>query len=154
MFQRWRHKGASLIEILISLVVISVGMLGIAGLQVTQLRQIVQVNTDYNVGLSVIDIMDSMQANPEGVENGDYNNITSSAVSSYKITNCNLIPLNKGCGHFDTANNDALRWLTAIATLLPGSTASIKAHATKPNTFTIEIQSAKRNSPYTYEIAL
>lgn len=70
------QAGFSLIEVLVSVFVLAVGLLGLANLQITSLK----VNQDAqqrSMAISQInEIADRMRANPVGVTAGDYNNLS------------------------------------------------------------------------------
>lgn len=65
------QTGFSLIEILISLVIISIGMLGLGGLQLSSLRGANNAHFRTVASLSATDLIDRMRANRLGVE-GDF----------------------------------------------------------------------------------
>jgi type IV pilus assembly protein PilV len=151
VFHSRQPEGASLIEILIALVVISIGMLGSAVLQVMQLRQITQANTDYTIGFQVIEIMDSMAANPAGVTLGHYKTLNFSALSSKTEIPCN--PPN-GCSPGDIATNDAIRWAKGIAASLPNGTLSLTHKAGTTYTITLRWSKEGKMQTYTQDITL
>ncbi len=67
-----RYAGFSLIEVLVALLVLSIGLLGLAALQATGMKY----NSDayYRTQASILayDIIDRMRANPKGAGDGDY----------------------------------------------------------------------------------
>jgi type IV pilus assembly protein PilV len=80
-------KGMTLIEVLVAAIVIAVGLLGVASMQVTALKG--ASNADYRS--RAIDITaslaDRMRANLEGVDANSYNNNTAEISA-----NCNTLP--------------------------------------------------------------
>ncbi len=71
-----RHSGVSLIEVLVSLLVIGVGMLGIASLQVYGLSA-TQVSTLHGqASVLTENLAELMRANPVAVSNGRFENLT------------------------------------------------------------------------------
>jgi type IV pilus assembly protein PilV len=79
------QKGLTLLEILISLVVLSVGLLGIAGMQATGLRNNHAAYTKTQATALAMDMADRIRANPQGA--ADYNNFDTSGT----------IPADPGC---------------------------------------------------------
>jgi len=68
--------GFSLIEVLVSVFVLAVGLLGLANLQITSLK-INQEAEQRSMAISQINEMaDRMRANPVGITAGDYNNLS------------------------------------------------------------------------------
>lgn len=65
-------KGYTLIEVLVALVVTSIGLLGMASLQVTALKQNQNAYLRSQAMIAASDIMDRMRANAEGVADGNY----------------------------------------------------------------------------------
>jgi type IV pilus assembly protein PilV len=68
-----RQRGITLIEILVAVLVLSVGLLGLAGLQTSALRN---NHSSFERSLAVMEsysIIDAMRADREGAENGDFN---------------------------------------------------------------------------------
>ncbi|MGB0664882.1 MAG: type IV pilus modification protein PilV [Pontibacterium sp.] len=105
------QAGYTLIEVLIALVVISIGMLGMAGLQVSSLKQNQSAYMRSQATLLAYDIVDRMRANIAAVDNGDYFAATSKAVSTCSTT--------AGCSDSDMAATDLAQWREAIALELP-----------------------------------
>lgn len=65
-------RGLTLIEILVAVLVVSVGLLGLAGLQAGALQQNHAAYTRTQVSNLAADITDRMRANRERAEAGDY----------------------------------------------------------------------------------
>ena len=68
-----RVRGLSLIEVLVSLVVVSVGLLGMAGLQTFSLRNNASAYTRSVANNLAYDMLDAMRANREAALAGLYN---------------------------------------------------------------------------------
>lgn len=77
-----KGSGFTLVEVLVALLVLSIGLLGLAALQTTAL----QFNTDSyqrtQATLLAYDILDRMRANSSAVSTGNYDAATSSAANS------------------------------------------------------------------------
>lgn len=118
--------GFGLIEVLISVVVLAVGLLGIAGLQLTMIRD---NHAAYMRSIAIAqtsNMIDRMRANYEGVKAGHYNNISG-------------IPANPNCSPCSgsqLAQLDAYQWNTKNAQLLPSGQGSVVSGG---NRFTISV---------------
>lgn len=66
------QSGFSLLEVLISLFVISVGLLGLGSLQVTSLKGAANAHSRTTASMYAMDLADRMRANPLGVKGGFY----------------------------------------------------------------------------------
>lgn len=79
-----RSRGFSLLEVMIALLVLSIGLLGIAGLQVFSLKYNHQSYERTQATLLINEIVDRMRANREAVETGLYNSVPiGNAYSTY-----------------------------------------------------------------------
>lgn len=110
-FSMSRHKGYTLIEVLIALVIMSIGMLGMAGLQMTSLKQNQSAYMRSQATLLAYDIVDRMRANVDAVDSGDYFAETSTTTGSCSSSN--------GCTDAQMAATDLAQWRTVLATELP-----------------------------------
>jgi len=127
------QTGFSLIEILISMLVTSIGLLGVAGLQTLSLRQ--------NYGSSLLaqatfqnqNMIERMRSNMQGVNNGDYDNITGTEVDPNCSVNCSATQL---------ADADAANWAALTKSSLNdagNSTVTSTVQRNADNTFTVQI---------------
>jgi type IV pilus assembly protein PilV len=109
-----KQHGSTLIEVLIALLVLSFGMMGMAGVQSVSLRgnQAAYFRTQAT-SLSM-DIVERMRANLTAVGAGDYNN-----VSGGETTSCFTAA---GCTSAQMAAQDINDWLAQVTALLPGGT--------------------------------
>jgi type IV pilus assembly protein PilV len=128
----FQHRGFSLIEVLVALLVLSIGLLGLAALQTTSLQ--------YNTGsyfrtqatFLAYDIIDRMRANTAAVvdnDNNGYDQPTTTNVSP--PVNCDTT----SCTSAELALYDVKKWYDRIVIALPDA-------ATTPPT--IQISSTKR----------
>ena len=107
------QRGFSMMEILVTIVVLSIGLLGLSGLQLSALRS---NQTAYLRSVATTlsyDISDRMRANMAAVATGDYNSPTASQTAAC-LTNA-------GCTPAQMAQNDAFEWQAAIQNALPNS---------------------------------
>ena len=72
-----RHSGFTMIEVLITIVVVSIGLLGLAGLQISGLRANMSSEDRSKATLLASDIAERMRTNPLGVAANQYANISS-----------------------------------------------------------------------------
>lgn len=119
-------RGFSLVEVLVALLVLSIGLLGLAALQTTSL----QFNTGsyYRTQATFLayDILDRMRANPAGVSAGNYDVATAAAAAAAKAdtTSCGT-----GCSVTDLAKYDLGEWYRRMEGVLPGSTSPTNNYA-------------------------
>ncbi|MGB0468086.1 MAG: type IV pilus modification protein PilV [Pontibacterium sp.] len=105
-------RGYTLIEVLVALVIISVGLLGMAGLQITSLKQNQSAYMRSQANILAYDIIDRMRANVSAVEAGSYF-ITSG-------TNTDECETTAGCTDAAMAAHDVFRWQAQLAAELTG----------------------------------
>lgn len=132
-----RSQGFSLVEVLVALLVLSIGLLGLAALQTTSLQ--------YNTGsylrtqatFLAYDIIDRMRANSAAVVDADgtgYDQPTSTAISF--TVNCGV----SSCTSAEMANYDVRKWYDRAVVALPNVAATpptINIGSTKLVTITI-----------------
>lgn len=83
------QTGFSLIEILISILILSIGLLGLGGLQLSSLKSANNAHFRTVASLSVTDLIDRMRSNPLGVQGNFY-------AANLGIQDC-VIRLSKVC---------------------------------------------------------
>lgn len=105
------QKGATLIEVLISLLILSIGLLGMTGLQTVSLRNTQSAYLRTQASIASNDIVERIRANQQGVEASSYD-ANAGAVTAA----CNAIA---GCTAAQLAANDIAEWNAALAAGLP-----------------------------------
>jgi len=118
-----KNKGFTLIEVLIALLVLSIGLLGVAALQAKS--QQFSRNAYLNTQATVIahDMLERVRANPDGLKSGFYNNpATTQQTACYSVTGCNSQQM---------AQNDMFEWADDIANKLPTGKAVICIDSTQ-----------------------
>lgn len=123
----YRHcRGITLVEILVALLVLSIGLLGLAGLQTMSL----QFNTSayYRTQATALayDLSDRMRANRQAALNGQY------SVAIEDPPPVCTIPDGSG----SVAVQDIAEWRSALACRLPLSTGSVSNNG---NVFTLTV---------------
>jgi type IV pilus assembly protein PilV len=126
-------RGSSLVEVLVALVVIAVGMLGIAALYVEGLRSGRTALTRTRAVVLATDMSDRIRANRAG--GNDY--IKADTDAGTLNTNCN--PGGTGCTPTQMALHDVALWNTLVTGLPNGSATIQRSTATNPATYTIRI---------------
>lgn len=114
-------RGASLIEVLVALFVLSVGLLGVAAMQQVGLRNSHSAHLRSQATALAYDVMDRMRANVAQARLQAYD---SAFGASYDLGNCvpNPVPAQRvAC--------DLAQWRAALARVLPGGTGSIDVAA-------------------------
>lgn len=121
-----KTSGFSLLEVLITMLVLSIGLLGIAGLQAVSLRNSHVSSLRSQAAWLAADMSDRMRANLAGLSG--YENIVPENV--YSDPGC----INTGCTPAQMAQYDAYQWMTALAAQLPSGTGSVKKGAANGTT--------------------
>ncbi len=106
------QHGFTLLEVLIAVVILSVGLLGLAALQATSLKSNHASLTRSQIAILSYDMVDRMRANRPAVILGDYDLPTST-----QNANCTTVT---GCTPTEMADHDYFEWTTLIARALPG----------------------------------
>jgi len=120
--KRSRQTGMTLIEILVSLLILSIGLLGMAGLQTVSLRNTQSAYQRTQAAILSTDIVERVRANLQGVEAGSYDNAAGELTAA-----CNSAA---GCSAAQMAANDVAEWKQALAATLPEGEGTLCADAT------------------------
>lgn len=112
-----KQSGISLIEILVSIVIVCFGLLGVAGLLTTGIKSTQGSQFRTQASFMAHDMAERMRINRQAALNGDY---------STAVTATNTI-----------ATNDKAAWLAAVGTLPSGAGTVVM---TNTNFFTITVQ--------------
>lgn len=146
-----RTRGISMVEALVALVIMSVGMLGIAGLYLSSLQAGRSANLRMQAVNLVSDLGDRIRANKRGVAN-----YQASATATGKSNDC----ATKTCSAAEIAENDLFIWKQAITAALPananGQVAYTAGAATVPNRCTIMVvwREAGADADSTYSLTV
>ncbi|WP_421858090.1 type IV pilus modification protein PilV [Marinobacter salarius] len=137
-----RSRGFTLIEILVTLFILAVGLLGLAGLMVDGMRNNQGAYLRTQASILAYDMADRMRANREEAEDGGKYAGFSTANASTTISACASTAV--GCTPEQQATVDKVQWTRQIQgagsgmTLLPGGVGTITHDATN-DIFTIRI---------------
>nr|MBS0019732.1 type IV pilus modification protein PilV [Gammaproteobacteria bacterium] len=103
--------GFTLIEVLVAMLVLSIGLLGLAGLHAAGMRNNHSAYLRSQASLLAYDLADRMRANLPSVATGSYDNPASPAVDA----NCK----GTGCSVTAMASHDVAEWRADLAVRLP-----------------------------------
>lgn len=113
-----------MLEILVAIIVISLGLLGLAGLQAASLRNSQVAYYRSIASQQAYDMMDRMRANVAGVRAGNYNDLQG-ALTTIWSTNPNLVPVcitggtPATCTAAQLATEDYRQWRATNSRMLP-----------------------------------
>lgn len=125
-----RHvRGVSLIEVMMAVLVFSVGLIGLSGLLIATFRSNQTGYQRTQAEFIAMSMADRMRANPLAVWSGGYNS------SSYPLAGAQACTDASACTPAKVAVRDQVMWSTQLTTFLPNATASIAcANGATPNT--------------------
>lgn len=112
-----RSRGFSLLEVLITVLVLSLGLLGLASLQIAGLRDMQSAFLKGRAVNRAYQIVDLMRANRRAARNGAYDNAFGQNADGY----CGGVPGN--------AESDLCAWERAISETLPEGAGSVDVEA-------------------------
>lgn len=127
------QQGFTLLEVLIALLVLSIGLLGLAALQTVGLKSNQMAAMRTQATQSAYDITDRMRSNPQGVIDGDYD--VDNGTHAAAATDCQAAL----CDDASLAAYDLDEWKKSIG-LLPGGLGEIKKIADTPLTYEIIVR--------------
>ncbi|WHI48803.1 type IV pilus modification protein PilV [Microbulbifer sp. JMSA004] len=146
-----KQKGATLIEVLVSVLVLAVGLLGLAATQVMSLKNGNGAHHRYMAALAAQEIIERMRANPTGTIDGEYNGSVggsdsgdgdsgddgSSGDGSSGDSGSSSTPdCSSACSVSELAELDLYEWELILSSNLPAATGTI-AHDSGEVTVTI-----------------
>lgn len=117
-----RQAGSTMMEVLVSMLVLSFGMLGMAGVQSVSLRG--NQSAYYRTMATTLstDMVDRMRANLAGVSDGGYDDEDGAATASCFTAG--------GCTDVQMAAQDILDWEAAVTATLPGGSSVVCVDST------------------------
>ena len=108
-----------MLEVLIALLVLSIGLLGLAALQTIGMKFNHQSYQRTQAVFQAYDILDRIRANPGG--RGSYQNVP----GNFAVTNTNCIDVSTACTPAELASFDIAVWKGAVAETLVDGRASV-----------------------------
>jgi type IV pilus assembly protein PilV len=136
-----RMRGFSLIEVLVALVVLSIGLIGLAAMQASALSSTHGSQMESMVAIQARSLADAMSANPDYWSNNSPTfTITPSASSPTTPVIGSSAPsgptagscINTACSNSQLAGYDVQQWANELLTLVPGAGATITCTASAP----------------------
>ena len=139
-----RISGFTLMEVLVALVILSIGLLGLAGLQAASLRYNHSSYLRSQATLLAYDIVDRMRANRQEALNGTY----AIGLGTLPAAPTSCTGSVTSCTPAQMAADDLYQWETALKNTLPSGTGSIASVQIAQNTqFTITVQWTDNQTP-------
>jgi type IV pilus assembly protein PilV len=111
------QSGSSLIEVLVSMTILAVGILGIGAMQTSTLKSNQNSYMRTQAVFHANDIVERMRSNAAGVEAGDYDDPDPVVTAACLTTS--------GCSAAQMAANDVAQWETSVAAALPMGAATV-----------------------------
>ncbi len=108
---RKRQSGFTLIEVLVSVLILSIGLIGVAGLQAVSLKNNQSAFMRSQASALAYDLADRMRSNVLSADTSLYDPATAAPISACSTPT--------GCTPQELARNDLDEWDAAIATYLP-----------------------------------
>ena len=128
-----KHSGFTLLEVLIAMIILAGGLLGLAGLQATSIKN---NQTAYNRSQATqlaYDMADRMRANRTYAITETNNAYAATTMPTDGVAGCLL---SAGCSGVQMAQNDLFDWTQAIQSALPNGSGLIQQNGT---VFTIRV---------------
>ncbi|MCQ8117065.1 type IV pilus modification protein PilV [Methylomonas rosea] len=114
-----KSHGFTLIEVLIAILVLALGLLGMAGLQATALRNNVSAYNRSQATELAYDLADRVRANIAGL------NTYTTVLPTSATAQSDCLTVSTTCTAADMAQNDLYEWNSNLTTTLPGGTGTI-----------------------------
>lgn len=115
-----RQKGASMLEVLVTLVIVSFGLLGIAGIIINSLKSSHSSYARSQATLLANDMIERMRANRIAAE---------AAGMPYNLALNDAMPVFEPPAIPTVPQADLIEWRTALANTLPSGTGSVNLNA-------------------------
>lgn len=132
LIRHHKQHGFTLVEAMIALVIFSIGLLGLAGLQASGMRSNTTSLFRTQAIIQANDMAERIRANREAASAGAYDSITTTLPSS--PPDC----INNQCTAAQLATFDAFEWNTFNSELLPSGRGTVQRHGTS-NLYTITV---------------
>lgn len=131
--KRHRQRGFSLLEVLVTVVILSIGMLGVAAVLVTVHKANASSYLRQQAVQQAYDILDRMRANRSVALQGGYD-VALNTVPGTPAVNCT----SGSCSPAQLASYDKWQWRTDITNIMPSGAGSVvtASFGTAPNVST------------------
>ena len=115
------ENGFTLIEVLVSMVILSIGLLGMVGMQLTAMQNTQGGYMRAQASMMVYDVFDRMRANTPAVTNGDYDLALNAETPAMPA--CTGVGAN--CSTDQIADFDLSSWRTIMGIYMPAGNGSV-----------------------------
>ncbi|HEY8570577.1 type IV pilus modification protein PilV [Microbulbifer sp.] len=119
-----KQTGATLIEVLITIVILAVGLLGLSATQVMTLKNSNNAHQRYLAALAAHEMVERMRANPDGVETGAYDNKEVTGAET-------AVACTSTCDRSQIASLDLYDWGRVISSNLPAGKGKVVRNGTQ-----------------------
>lgn len=129
------QTGMTLLEVLIALMVLSVGILGIASLQMVSLQSTTNSNLNTHAMMLTNDLMERIRANRDAILDNrgqpDLVNYGKAAGDAFPAVGSLVAACytSTGCSKAEMASNDLIQWSESLKRVLPITTAELTSSA-------------------------
>jgi type IV pilus assembly protein PilV len=123
-----RSRGFTMLEVLIAILVTSIGLLGVAGMQAFALKNTHSASLRLTASMLATDMIDRTHANKSGSRYGWYDK---PALAAYTTAVASCLTA-AGCTAQELASNDLNEWSQRVAASLPNGT-GIVCYDSTPN---------------------
>lgn len=134
-----RERGVTLIEVLVAVLLFSLGLIGIAGLLVVSSKANHAAYLRTQATFLAESLVDRMRANPVGVWNDEYDD-------SYPVTGSDPGCVTAACTPTDISSHDKAVWSTLLDSSLPNASASVEC--TKDGSYTPSAAQIAKRPPF------
>lgn len=119
-------SGFSLIEVLVSLLIVAFGLVGLAGLQAKGLRYSRNAYLNFQAARLIYDMGDRLRANKAGVQAGYYDAVAGAPTNNPGcVSDDGVGGAVIACTPQQMADYDAYRWLTDVSEILPDGVGTV-----------------------------
>ncbi|HLI18249.1 MAG TPA: type IV pilus modification protein PilV [Rhodanobacteraceae bacterium] len=138
-------SGFSLLEVLIAVVVVSLGMLGVGAALVTVHRTTASSYLQQQSAQLASDIIERMRQNVSGAQLGDYDIAYTGGAVTAPAVMCD--PTGAACTAAQQAAYDLWQWLNGMNTLLPGASANVAVALTGTGSYEATVTVSYNDAP-------
>jgi type IV pilus assembly protein PilV len=129
-----RQRGDTMIEVLVTVIIIAVGVLGAAALQVTTLKNLSSSHSASVAAIVAQDFSERMRANPDAALAGDYDHDSAPSTTG---TDCVTNPCATAK---DLADYDIETWWAQVTAVLPSGSGEVEPIAAGSNIFVLTVR--------------
>lgn len=142
-----RHSGFAMMEVLMTMLVISIGALGLAGLQLASMKYNKDAAVRTRATSIALELSDRMRANLAGVKAGLYNqdNGYAAAVTALAGITTPGCGTSSDCTSAQLVNLDLSSWRVSILATLPQGTGAVIPIANNGMTYDIVVMWIEKN---------